>query len=271
MRAPTIFALCLTAAAMWASPAAAEKTVRTAAKADPDRALLAQKDRVAKATVMLPERSCAGVVAGDAEHVVTAAHCIPDGATRVRVRVGQGGSQGSSVEHIDHDADLALLRLDAAASVEPLELADDLPRRGSRVLFVGRTDRSSKTQIARIDRLGRCPSLPGQPQALFTSVQARPGDSGAPLVDSELRVVGVIHGGSSCHIAAPTAALAKLMTSPGSGGTAPAPAPPPAPAPAPGARPPQPDTGAPAGDGWFFERTPNGFRFRWNFRWSFGS
>jgi S1-C subfamily serine protease len=258
VRSPTIFALCLTTALGWTSSAAAEKPKQTAAQQDPTRELLAYKDRVLKATVTLPERSCAGSVAGDREHVVTAAHCVTEDATRVRVRFSQGTSQTSSVEFIDRDADLALLRLDTAVAIEPLALADSLPKRGSRVLFVGRIDRQTKAQVARVDRLGRCPSLPGQPQALFTSVQARPGDSGAPLVDSELRVVGVIHGGSSCHIAAPTAVLARELRSPGSAAKA---------------APTQPDVSDQGGgdDGWFFERTPNGFRFRWNFRWSFGS
>jgi S1-C subfamily serine protease len=221
------------------------------AAADPAASLLAQKDRVAEATVTLPERSCAGAVAHDAEHVVTAAHCIPDGATRVRVRIGRA-TQRARVEHLDEEADLAWLRLDRPTTLRPLELARSLPARGTRVLFVGRTDRPSKTQVARIERLGRCPSLPGQPQALFTSVQARPGDSGAPLVDEQLRVVGVIHGGADCHIAAPTAPLAKLLGTPGTS--------PPA-----DGEPPEDEA-----EGLVFERTPNGFRFRWSMRWVFG-
>ncbi len=255
----SIFALGLTSSLLVSAAAGAQSSATEEA-----RKLYAGRERVAKATVTLPEKSCAGSVAGDREHVVTAAHCVIDGAQRVRVRLSNGVTLGSDVQHIDRDADVALLRLDAPANVEPLGLGDYLPRRGARLLFVGRLDRPSKTQVVSVDRLGRCPSLPGQPQAMFTSVQAQPGDSGAPLVDAELRVVGVIHGGASCHIAAPTRALAREISSQGAQ-PAPDVSPPNVAPPAPA----QPER-EPDADGWFFERTPNGFRFRWNFRWSFG-
>lgn len=237
MRRSILFALSL---------AAALGTAGTSVARESARSLASERPRVAAATVTLPERSCAGAVAGDREHVVTAAHCVAEDATRVEVRFVQGGVTSSVVEHIDREADLALLRLDRAASAEPLALADDLPRAGERVLFVGRVDRRSRTQVARVERLGRCPSLPGQPRALFTSVQARPGDSGAPLLNKSGEVVAVIHGGAACHIAAPTAPLARRLARPA------------------------PDADAEEDGGWFFERTPHGFRFRWKFRWSFG-
>lgn len=237
------------------------QTVPRSLKPDVTRALLAQKDRVARATVVLPEKSCAGSVAGDREHVVTAAHCVLERATRVQVRFSDGTRSSSSIAHIDRDADLALLRLDAPApsAIDPLPLASVVPERGARLLFVGRTDRASRTQVVRVDRVGRCPSIPGQARALFTSVQARPGDSGAPLLHPELGVVGVIHGGSACHIAAPTAMLARALADDRRSGTAPSPAP--------------NDDGESTddGDSWFFEKTDDGFRFRWNFRWTFGS
>jgi S1-C subfamily serine protease len=253
--------LAFAVAVSWSVSAAAEPAKRVA-KPDVTRALLAQRDRVARATVVLPEKSCAGSVAGDREHVVTAAHCVLDDATRVRVRFSDGTNASSSIAHIDRNADIALLRLEAPAprTIEPLPLASVLPQRGARVLFVGRTDRRSRTQVVRVERLGWCPSIPGQKRALFTSVQARPGDSGAPLLHPELGVVGVIHGGAACHIAAPTAALAKALAV---DQTSPSPS-------APDAAPIAPSPDDDDDDGWFFERTAEGFRFRWNFRWATG-
>ncbi len=232
------------------------------------KSLLSERARVARATVTLPELSCAGAVAGDRGHVVTAAHCVAEGHDRVRVRFANGVQTQSSVEYIDRDLDLAWLALDHEAAVAPLALAGAWPRAGERVLFVGRVDRPSKTQVARIEHFGRCPSLPAQPRSLFTSVKARPGDSGSPLVNEKGEVVGLIHGGAACHIAAPTAPLAQHLATPASTPTLPdapklaPPAAPKAPAPA------DPDA---RGDDWKFERTPNGFRFRWKFHWSFGS
>jgi S1-C subfamily serine protease len=49
------------------------------------------------------------------------------------------------------------------------------------------------------------------PQALFTTLHGRKGDSGAPVVDLQLRVVGLVHGGARCSIAAPTAEFAPVV------------------------------------------------------------
>jgi len=184
------------------------------------RLLLVERSRVAAVTVMLPLRSCAGSIAGGRTQVLTAAHCIPEGVEELDV-VFRGRNLRAMVALIDRTRDTALLALDEELDVQPLELSVDLPKRGDRVLFVGRTDRPSKTQIAHVVKLGRCPSLPGVSDAVFTDLDAKPGDSGAPIVDSKLRIVGVIHGGASCHIAAPTATLARELAASASRSAAP--------------------------------------------------
>jgi S1-C subfamily serine protease len=224
---------------------------------EPSQSLLDQRDRVAAATVTLTQLSCAGVVAGAKDQVVTAAHCVPEEATEVRVKVSDGRVLGATVVHLDRDRDLALLRLPSNLPVEPLEISDALPAPGDKVLFVGRVDRASRPQVAHVARLGRCPSLPNLDEALFTSVRARPGDSGAPLVDDSLRIVGLIHGGARCHIATPTASLAKLAL--------PDTAPPLAPA----APPLVPQSGK-IGP-FFWERIQDGFRVRFDFSFSWKS
>jgi hypothetical protein len=228
--------------------------------------LVAERERVAAATVTLPERSCAGSVAGSRATVLTAAHCISQGATRVDVETRDGEVLSAAVAHLDREGDLALLALDRELPVEPLVLATTLPRRGDRLLFVGRVDRPSRTQVVRVDKLDQCPSLPDVPRALFTSVHARPGDSGAPLVeltDGALRVVAVVHGGSRCHIAAPTAPLASVaLPSPPQASTATPPAPRVAPA---DGKPPARAHATKRLGPFVFERTPDGFRFSFKF------
>jgi len=49
------------------------------------------------------------------------------------------------------------------------------------------------------------------PNALFTTVHGVPGDSGAPLVDTAARIVGLVHGGAQCQIATPADTLARLI------------------------------------------------------------
>lgn len=178
------------------------------------RALFAQRQRVAAATVTLPAKSCAGSVAGSPTQVLTAAHCIPEGAEETDV-VFRGRRLRAVVALIDRTRDTALLALDEPLDVVPLELGLELPRPGDPILFVGRVDRPSRPQVEKVVRLGRCPSLPGVSDAVFTNLNAKPGDSGAPIVDVRLRIVGVIHGGAACHIAASTAELARKLSAAG--------------------------------------------------------
>lgn len=176
-----------------------------------ERRLLAYQAEVARATLFVQGESCTGFVAEAPHLVVTAAHCIPYPKRRVSVRLPRGRTLMARLDRIDRDTDLALLRLDEALPVVPLLLSERVPAAGDRLMFVGRSDRGNKAQLARVQKLDRCPSLPRVPNAVFTSLAARPGDSGAPLVNVNLRVVGLVHGGARCHIAAPVATLARQL------------------------------------------------------------
>lgn len=246
------------------------------ARADAKGGLLGQRARVTAATVTLPQLGCAGAVAGARTQVVTAAHCVPEGVAEVDVAVRAGDLRKAWVAYIDRDADLALLRVDEDIAVEPLRLSDALPAKGSRVLFVGRVDRASRTQIARIERFGRCPGLPSVDQALFTNIVARPGDSGAPLVDASGSVVGLIHGGTRCHIAVPTAALGEMWpdldVDPPSIATTLPQAPTPSQAPSPAPSPATPQSSPKDGSNTFvWESTKDGVKFQFHFTWSWNS
>jgi S1-C subfamily serine protease len=251
-----------------ASLAVAAPSAAAPARRSSTKDLLAQRDRVAQASVTIPAKMCAGSVVGERTRVLTAAHCIPEGSDRLAVKLRDGELVDSTLEYLDRDADMALLRLDHPAPVTPLALSQKAPAAGDSVLFVGRIDRRSRAQVASVERVGRCPSLPGVPTALFTTLKARPGDSGAPVLDRNLRVVAVVHGGASCEIAAPTLDLAKQIAA----GTLPALPAPATPSPA-TPSPTTPDAAAdPTADVYkfgpaVFERTPSGFKFRWSFRW----
>ena len=238
-------------------------------KAAPSKpSLLSHRESVAQATVTIPAKWCAGFVAQDKSWVVTAAHCIPEGPQRFDVKLRDGTVVESSLAYLDRAHDLAALRLDRPAPVEPLVLGDRLPAPGSQVLFVGRVDRRLRPQVATIERIDQCPSLPEISNALFTTLDARPGDSGAPVVDRDRRVVGVIHGGARCHISAPTLGLARELAAIGS-----------SPVPSAAANPPAGTASNPNPDKddkvlkryqagpFVFEKVPNGFKFRFSFRW----
>jgi S1-C subfamily serine protease len=252
-------------------PAAARVPAHSApvAKRPPSPAkqsLLAHRETVAQATVTIPAKSCAGFVAQEKTWVVTAAHCIPEGPQRFDVKLRDGTLLSSSLAYLDREHDLAALRLDQPAPVVPLALGERMPAPGAHVLFVGRVDRRLRPQVAKIERIDQCPSLPDVSNALFTTLEARPGDSGAPVVDRELKVVGAIHGGARCHISAPTVGLSRELSALGS---SPAPSAPPNSPPAPDADPSADEKVLKryqAGP-FVLEKIPNGFKFRFSFRW----
>ncbi|MBI3185571.1 MAG: trypsin-like peptidase domain-containing protein [Myxococcales bacterium] len=179
-------------------------------------------ERIRQATVGVGPDDCAGAVVGDPQHALTAAHCVAEGPSPLSLTLHDGRKVRAAVASIDRGRDIAIIELETPASVEPLEVANRLPQVGEELYFSGRLDRSVE-QLVKVERLGRCPSLPSVPRALFTTVDGAPGDSGAPLVDHRLRVVGLVHGGAACHIATPThevgAMLARLeREGPGVGG-----------------------------------------------------
>jgi S1-C subfamily serine protease len=177
-------------------------------------------DDVAAATVTLDLGHCAGVVVEDRYHALTAAHCVQPQETRVDLSFIDGQRLGGTYVHVDRGRDVAVIQLDSRAPVRALEVADALPTPGEPLVFTGRNDRPGDAQEAVLERLGRCPSLPEVPAALFTTMRGRPGDSGAPLVDSRMQVVGLVHGGAACRIATPTAGLGPLVEELSRGGPA---------------------------------------------------
>src|SRR5207245_9920059 len=88
------------------------------------------------------------------------------------------------------------------ADVEPLAIVRRRQIPGTVLYFEGNPERP-RFQSARLDRVGRCPSLPDLPNALFTSIDGRPGDSGAPLVAGAAATVGLVQGGARRHLANP--------------------------------------------------------------------
>jgi hypothetical protein len=128
----------------------------------------------------------------------------------LHVRFTDGTRRSAWVEAIDRDADQALLILDEPVAITPLVVARRRQISGTVLYFEGNPAKP-RFQRARLDHIGRCPSLPNLPNALFTSIHGVPGDSGAPLVDAAVRVVGLVHGGAQCEIATPAETLARLL------------------------------------------------------------
>jgi hypothetical protein len=166
-----------------------------------------EQQTVEAATIMLMPGYCTGVIVGDQRHAITAAHCIGDRVDALPIQLHDGAQTRASVERLDRPHDVALLRLVGAVAVTPLRVATAMPRSGDALYFGGRRDRKGSGQVFAVLRVGRCPSLPQVDNAIFTNLRARKGDSGAPLVNRSLEVVGLVHGGAQCSIATPVVGL----------------------------------------------------------------
>lgn len=130
---------------------------------------------------------------------------------RLSVRFEDGSESPADVASIDRATDMAVLYLVSPSPYPGLVLGEQVAEPGARLLYVGRPDRGEDPQDVEVVRHGKCPSLPSAPFVLFTTMHGRPGDSGAPLVDGQLRVVGLVHGGARCSIAAPTRVVPQLL------------------------------------------------------------
>jgi S1-C subfamily serine protease len=191
--ASTLAATAILAARAWCAPPAGDLTVRRVLHA---------------ASVVIETSGCAGVLAESPQIILTARHCV-DGQ-RMRVRLSTGSVRTAWLVATNGASDQAVLFLEEPAGVEPLALVRRQQIPGTLLYFEGNPGRP-RFQSARLDRIGRCPSLPNLPNALFTSIEGVPGDSGAPLVDAAARVVGLVHGGVRCHIATPADSLIRLV------------------------------------------------------------
>jgi len=184
-------------------------TSATTSRANPPPVPAAVRRALTAATVLVLPAECGGVLAASRDLVATALHCV-DRDAALRVRTSGGSVLRARLEATDAAADQAILLLERPAAAEPLAVLRRPPIVGTVLYFQGNPERP-RPQDARIDRRGRCESLPRLPDALFTSIRGEPGDSGSPLVDGASRIVGLVHGGARCQIATPATRLAPLI------------------------------------------------------------
>lgn len=195
---------------------------------------------------------CSGVVAHSQSEIVTAAHCIPSGRSAVTVRHLELGTRTATVLYRDDARDLAWLELSEPFAVSAFPLATGLPKVNDKLVFLGRIDRAKRPRRAVVERVARCPHLPELDDALFTTLDAKPGDSGAPLVNDQGEVVALVQGGARCHIASPVYPLVRARAAREASLSGPS------------------STPAERLGPFRVERTRDGYRLRWSFSWRLG-
>jgi S1-C subfamily serine protease len=191
-------------------------TTAVAACADADPEELSPEEKVAllhEATLLLVPPRCAGVILADGRRALTAAHCLPRAEAPLVVQLQDGERIEVALGAVDRARDIAVLHLTKPALFSGLARARELPEVGTEILFAGRPDRSTELQEANIVAIDRCPWLP-ESDVLVTTIRGEPGDSGAPIVDRQLRLLGLVQSGFACENVTPTTDIDALLVEP---------------------------------------------------------
>jgi serine protease Do len=133
-----------------------------------------------------------GVLVDDDGHVLTNAHVV-SGAEQVAVKLIDGQTLRATIEHVEADIDLAILKV-SAPEIAPARLGNSDPLQlGEWVIAVGNPFGLSHTVTAGIvSARGR--SMPGAPKMqdlIQTDAPINPGNSGGPLVNLDGEVIGI--------------------------------------------------------------------------------
>ncbi|MEJ7567502.1 MAG: trypsin-like peptidase domain-containing protein [Gaiellaceae bacterium] len=137
-----------------------------------------------------------GFVYDDEGHVITNQHVV-DGAGTVSVRLADGSTYDATIVGSDPSTDLAVLDIDAPASVlEPLELAEsDEVEVGDGVIAIGSPFGLEQTVttgiVSALHRQINSPNDFAIDDAIQTDAAINHGNSGGPLLDLDGRVIGV--------------------------------------------------------------------------------
>lgn len=153
--------------------------------------------QASESSILSPDDQGSGVVIDRSGFVLTCHHVIAD-ADAIFVRTADGRKFHTKHVWSDPETDLALVRLDNVANLEPVQLGDsDDLKIGDWVVSVASPydlDRSISAGIVSATKRW----IPGTPHPFIQNAAAtNPGSSGGALVNLRGEVVGIIIGGYS--------------------------------------------------------------------------
>jgi putative serine protease PepD len=137
-----------------------------------------------------------GFVVSDKGYIVTNAHVV-DGASSVKVKVGDGSTQSAQIVGKDDSTDIALLKIDPGnADLHPLVFGDsDSVQVGDATYAIGNPFGLNRTLttgvISALQRQISAPNGYSIDDVLQTDAALNPGNSGGPLLDTAGHVIGV--------------------------------------------------------------------------------
>ena len=128
-------------------------------------------------------------------HILTNAHVV-QGAQKVDVQLGDGGSQQAQVVGMDPSSDVALLHVDDTEGVQPLPLGDSTKVQvGDPVVAIGNPFALDRTVtsgiVSALQRQIQAPNGFSISDVIQTDAAINPGNSGGPLIDGAGQVIGI--------------------------------------------------------------------------------
>jgi putative serine protease PepD len=143
-----------------------------------------------------PRAQGSGFVYDDEGHIVTNEHVVA-GATSITVRFWNGETHVAEVVGTDASTDLAVIKVDAPASLlQPLALGDsDSVQVGDSVVAIGSPFGLENTVtsgiVSALHRQMTSPNSFTISDAIQTDAAINHGNSGGPLLDADAKVIGV--------------------------------------------------------------------------------
>jgi S1-C subfamily serine protease len=146
----------------------------------------------------------------EGDRVVTAAHVVESSPVTV---VTATGSRSATILLHDPATDLAVLQVDGALDIRPLELSEQLPKLAEDVFAATAQPFGGMATVSRGIVSGVVQQAAGQ--VVQTDAAVNPGSSGGPLLRADGVVVGVISskldGGEGVAFAIPTPTLIEIL------------------------------------------------------------
>ena len=142
------------------------------------------------------EATGSGFVVSSDGYIVTNAHVV-DGASSVKVKVGDGKATAAKVVGKDASTDIALLKIDAGGqTLKPLAFGDsDNAKVGDPTYAIGNPYGLSRTLttgvVSALQRQINSPNGFSIDDVIQTDAALNPGNSGGPLLDRAGHVIGV--------------------------------------------------------------------------------
>jgi S1-C subfamily serine protease len=141
-----------------------------------------------------------GFVISEDGYILTNRHVVDSGKGHFyRVRFDDGTEKNAEVIAINDKADCALLKIKTESPLPFLRIADNNPNPAAKALVLGYPATGQEDMVMQVSSGDVASINPGDEHEVWFHLSTTHGNSGGPIVDKNLRVVGILTGGRQVH------------------------------------------------------------------------